>query len=341
MLMARKTGKRSPTMTDVAKLAGVSQTTVSFVINNRQDIHIAEETKVRVWEAVEELGYRPNAMARSLRASKSNTIGLISDEIATTPFAVQIVLGAQETAWEQENVLLLVNTGGNQEMEEAAIESMLERQVDGIIYATMYHREAHPPASLYQVPCILVDCFVADRSLPSVVPDELGGGRVATAKLLEKGHRRIGLINNREDIPATSDRLEGYRKALADHDISFDRSLVVDNNPYQSGGYEGAQKLMQLSDPPTAIFCFNDRMAMGAYDALHKLNLSIPDDVAVMGFDNQEVISANLYPPLSTMQLPHYEMGRWAVNYLLEHEGKDLQPAQHTLTCPYIERQSI
>jgi len=328
-------------MTDVAKMAGVSQTTVSFVLNNRQDIHIAEETKVRVWEAVEELGYRPNAMARGLRASKSHTIGLISDEIATTPFAVQIVLGAQETAWEQGKVLMLVNTGGDEDMKEAAIESMLERQVDGIIYATMYHREAHPPASLHQVPCVLVDCFVADRSLPSVVPDELRGGRIATAKLLEKGHRRIGFINNPEDIPATTGRLEGYRTALTDHDISFDRNLVVEYSPYQSGGYEGAQQLMQLSDPPTAIFCFNDRMAMGTYDALRKLNLSIPDDVAVMGFDNQEVISANLFPPLSTMQLPHYEMGRWAVNYLLEHDDREMELVQHTLICPYIERQSI
>ena len=136
--------KRKPIMKDVAKLAGVSQTTVSFVINNNPDIKIPAETKDRVWAAVLELGYRPNIIARGLRSNRTYTIGFISEEIATTPFAVQIVHGAQDQAWESGYIILLINTGGNPEMKEAAINEMHDRKVDGIVYATMYHREVQP-----------------------------------------------------------------------------------------------------------------------------------------------------------------------------------------------------
>jgi LacI family transcriptional regulator len=333
--------QRPPTMHDVARLADVSQTTVSFVLNGREDVNISEDTRERIWVAVKELGYRPNAMARSLRSSRSQTIGFISDEIASTPYAGQIVIGAQDAAWEAGKLLLLVNTGGLDEVKEAAVQTLLERQVDGLIYATMYHRVAHPPALVRQIPTVLLDCYVEDRSLPSVVPDELSGGRTAAEVLLQKGHRRIGFINNRDPIPATFFRLEGYKEALATAGIAFDPILVHQGPSDQRGGYQGAMALMQLPEPPTALFCFNDRVAMGAYDALRKLNLRIPDDVAVMGFDNQEIISGHLYPPLSTMELPHYQMGEWAVNFLLEHITAAPPATQHTIACPYIERQSI
>ena len=189
-------------MKDVAKLAGVSQTTVSFVINNNPDIKIPAETKERVWAAVLELGYRPNIIARGLRSNRTYTIGFISDEIATTPFAVQIVHGAQDQAWESGYIILLINTGGNPEMKEAAINEMHDRKVDGIVYATMYHREVQPHELLREFPTVLLDCFVAVHSFPSIVPDEVTGGREATEYLLAKGHRRIGLINDSEPVPA-------------------------------------------------------------------------------------------------------------------------------------------
>jgi LacI family transcriptional regulator len=338
--------KKRPSMKDVAKLAGVSQTTVSFVINET-DAGIPDETKERVWKAVRELGYRPNILARGLRSNRTYTIGFISDEIATTPFAVQIIHGAQDLAWENGYIILMINTGGDQEMKEAAINTMYDRKVDGIIYATMYHREVHPPEIKHEIPIVLLDCFVEDSSLPSVVPDEVAGGRTATGYLLEKGHRRIGLINPIKPIPAKHGRLEGYKTALSNFNIPYDEKLVcevIDGIP--EGGYAGTMQLMKLKDPPTALFCFNDRMAMGAYDALRKLGKSIPNDIAVIGFDNQELIAADLYPGLTTMALPHYQMGQWAVNRLLEYieepdkwNVKDF--IQGKLECPLIIRDSV
>ncbi len=304
-------------MYDVAREAGVSQTTVSFVINDTPGANIPQETRERVLAVVKELNYRPNAMARGLSSQRSHTIGFISGNIATTPHAGKMIQGAQDVAWASNKVLLVINTGGNPALEKAAVETLLERQVEGIIYATMYHRAVTPPPELYQVPAVLLDCYVEDRSLPSVVPDEAQGGRTATEALLRKGHRRIGHISNIDPIPATSGRLEGYKQALAAYAVPFDPALVAVSSGAPGEGYRCAQELMQLPEPPTALFCFTDVRAIGVYDALRQLGCVIPDDVAVVGFDNQELIAAHLYPPLSTLELPHYEMGRWAVEYLV------------------------
>jgi LacI family transcriptional regulator len=328
-------------MHDVAQRAGVSQSTVSFVINNRTDIGISDETKERVLKAVRELDYRPNAMARGLRSSKSQLIGLISDEIAATPYAVQIISGAQDAAWELDQVLLVINTGGNKEIKDRAVRTMIDHQVESIVYATMYHRAVNPPDRLRHVPCVLLNCFAPDRSFPSVVPDEVQGGRTATEALILKGHRRIGFINNIDAIPATFGRLAGYQEVLASYGLAYDERLVQRMQSDSGGGYDGAQALMQLPDPPTAIFCFNDRMAMGAYDAVRKIGRSIPEDVAIIGFDDEEMISAHLYPPLTTVQLPHYEMGQWAIDFLSTHSGATLPPVQHLMDCPLISRASI
>lgn len=338
---------RRPSMKDVADLAGVSRTTVSFVINKVPDANIPQETQERVWTAVNELGYRPNAIARGLRSQRTHTIGFISDEIATTPYAGLVIQGAQDLAWANNYLLLLINTGGDQDMKQAAFDMLMDRRVDGIIYATMYHREAHPPEIIRQIPSVLLDCFIDDYSLPSVVPDEVTGGYQATNHLIEKGHKRIGFINYEDPIPATFGRLEGYKQALSNANIPYDENLVFIGGDGSIGGYDGTMALMKISDPPTALFCFNDHTAMGAYDALQKLNLSIPDDVAVMGFDNHELIAKYLYPSLSTMELPHYAMGRWTMNHLLEliqQQQQGIEPAanpiQHLMDCPLIKRAS-
>ena len=332
-------------MKDVAKLAGVSQTTVSFVFNDMPDMGIPDETKERVWEAVKELGYRPNILAQNLRRQRSGLLGFITDEIATTPYAGKIIEGAQDIAWEHGKILLMVNTKDNQEIKDAAIEMLLKHQVEGIIYATMYHRSVNIPDTLREVPTVLLDCYVEDRSLPSVVPEEEEGAFAATQYLIEKGHRRIGFINHRVDIPATRMRLEGYKKALKKVNIPLDDDLIrlVEADAETEGAYDQTMALMQLSEPPTAIFSFNDRTALGTYDALRKLGLDIPKDVAVMGFDNQELISARLYPPLSTMELPHYRMGEWAANKLIKliNGEDDNLLIQHKLGCPLVERKSV
>lgn len=337
--------KRPATMTDVAKLAGVSQTTVSFIVNDAPlGDRIPEETRQRVLTAIESLDYRPNAMAQALRTNQSRIIGFVTDLIATTPHAGRIVRGAQDAAWENNRMLLLVNTDGERGVETATIEVMLEHQVDAIIYATMYHRLASPPANIRQVSTVLLNCFVEDYSLPSVLPDDESGGYLATKTLLDKGHRRIGMINNSSPIPATFHRLQGYKRALEDYGIPFDDQLLCSGLILSSRTtYDCTRQLMGLPEPPTAIFCFNDQMAIGVYDALRDLNLSIPDEVAVIGFDNLEIISTLLHPPLSSIELPHYQMGQWAVNYLLGNlpEAKVDKSVQQRITCPYIERQSV
>ena len=330
----------TPTLTDVAQRAGVSRATVSSVMKGHAGI--PAETKERVIAAITQVGYRPMLGERGVSTQRSGAFGFVSDEIVTTPYAGKIFEGAQDTAWQHGKLLILANTKNDPQLQAAALEMMLERQVEGIIYATFYHRPVNPPDLLWELPSVLLDCFVPDRSLPSVVPDELAAAHKATSVLLEKGHKRVGFLNNRDPIPATSARLEGYSAALADHGIAFDPALVTSDSSDPDGGMRSTQTVMQLADPPTALFCFNDRMAMGAYYALRNLNLSIPRDVAVMGFDNHEIVAASLNPGLSTMQLPHYEMGTWAFNYLLEHlnDTDNAEPVQHIIECPYVERAS-
>jgi len=341
-----KNFNKLPSMKDVAKHAGVSQTTVSFVINNVANVNISKETQDRVFAAVEKLGYRPNAMARYLRSKRTQIIGFVSDAVATTPFAGKLIQGAQDAALEEQYLLLVVNTGGNQAVKEMAVDMLLEHRVDGILYATMYHRAVSPPPQIRKVPMVLLDCYVEDRTVTSVVPDEVKAGYKATKALLAKGHQRIALINNVHRVPATVLRQQGYQQALAEVGIAFDKKLVTYQTSDPPGGFAGIEALMALAEPPTAIICFNDLVAMGAYQYALGNGLQIPEDLAMVGFDNQELIAPYLAPPLTTMELPHYEMGRWAVQHLLKlmkdpgtQEGR--LPVQHLCECPLIERSSI
>ena len=341
------TKRTKTTIHDIARHAGVGVGTVSRVLNGHPSVSVETETTVR--KAIEELGYRPTVAAQTLRTRRSNVIGFITDEIATSPHAGQIMRGAQEAAWKGGKILFLVNTQWDPVLERAAVETMIDRQVDGLIYATMYHRPATPPDAIRQLPAVLLDCFTADASLPSVVPDEFDGAYQAITLLIERGHRRIGFINNTDPIPARRLRMQGYQAALAANGIIFDAGLVVEYYSEPKGGYDGMMRLLDLPQPPSAVFCFNDRLAMGAYDAIRQRGLRIPRDIAIIGFDNQELIAANLHPGLTTMQLPHYEMGMWAVEYLLaelDAAGKpdaaaERSPPQVLLKCPLVLRASV
>ena len=337
-------GTRRPTMSDVAQLAGVSQTTVSFVINGTDlAASIPPETQDRVREAIRTLGYRPNAAAKLLRTHASHSIGFITDETAVMPHAGGMIAGAHQVAWEAGKVLIIVNTGGDPVVADAAVEIMLERRVEGIIYVADHHMLVDPPAALKEVPSVLLDCFCADQSLPSVVPDEVQGGRSATDLLVSKGHRRIGMINvNPRDV-ANLRRLAGYQQALEAVGVVFDPALVRDAMMTNANdGYQYAIELLSLPNPPTAIFCATDRMAMGAYDALKERGYRIPGDVAIVGFDDQELISRFLRPPLSTVALPHRAMGEWAASYLVNYReaSPDVPPVQCLMPCPLVERES-
>ena len=325
---------------DIARRAGVGLGTVSRVLNGQPNVSLQAQAAVRA--AIDELGYRPSSAAQILRTNRTNTLGFITDTITSTPWAGQITAGAQATAWQHGKILLLVNTEGDAALQDAAVESMLERQVEGIIYATMYHREVTPPPNIQAVPTVLLDCFAADRSLPSVVPDDRCGGYRATEILIERGHRRIGYLNQIDPIVARTQRMEGYRAALADHGIEFDAALVVEGNSDANGAYVAMNDLLSRGVSLDSVFCFKDYMAMGAYEAIREHGLKIPRDIAVIGYDNQELIAAGLRPALSTMELPHYAMGVWAVRYLLEDQpAVSGGPIQARLECPYVERESL
>ena len=237
--------QRGVTMNDVAKHAGVSRTAVSFVLSNRENTSISEETRIRINEAVQELGYRPNAGARALASQRSDWYGIVT-EIVTAPFAVDIIKGAQDEAWLDRRFLLIAPSdqadaaGPNQGMEDAAVEKLLEQRVEGLLYAATYHRGVHVPDSANEVPTVLINCFDMDGKLPSIVPDERAGGRVAVERLLQAGHTRIGVINLDPDIPAAVGRLEGAREALADAGLELDPELVVAGHATADGGYEAA-----------------------------------------------------------------------------------------------------
>ncbi|HKT00420.1 MAG TPA: LacI family DNA-binding transcriptional regulator [Rugosimonospora sp.] len=329
---------------DVAAAAGVSVTTVSHILNAVEGKRVNPDTRQRVLETATRLGYAPNDLARGLRLRRSNTIGFVSDEIATTPFAGRIILGAQEAAAQRGLLLLMLNTGGDVELERKEIELLLQRQVDGVLYAAMSHRVVPVPEGLRAVPTVLLDARSTDVSVPSVVPDEVRGGYTAIRALLDRGHRRIGFVNNVEDIPATHGRLGGYRQALADAGLVADPGMVVADMCDTAGGYRAARRILQRSPRPTGVFCFNDRMAMGAYRAAAELGLAIPADLSVVGFDNQELICDGVFPGLTTVALPHYEMGARAVELLLaltETPGRSGPVAHELLPCPLVVRASV
>lgn len=328
----------STTMRDVARAAGVSVATVSHVVNDKPGARIGEDARRRVHEAIEALGYRPNALAKTLSEGNSRFIGLVADAIATTPFAGQIIHGAQDEAWRHGFVLLVANTEGNAAAENDAIAMMLEHQVRGILYSTWYHREIAVPPPLQHTETVLVNCFSADDAFPAVVPDEVQGGRTATEELLSAGHRRIAFVNTTSPSPARDGRLAGYRAALADAGVVGDDALIFEAAPEQEGGYDIAGAV--VASGATAVFCHNDRVAMGLYDGLRDRGLRIPDDVAVMGFDNQDVIAAHLRPPLSTVALPHYELGAAGVRTLLGLEAP-ASGARQLVACPPVLRESM
>jgi len=333
---------------DVAQAAGVSVTTVSHVLNDVAYARVSPETKEKVRAAAEQLGYGPNRLAQALRTQRTGMLGLLSEDIATTPHAGRIIMGADEAARGRGYNLLIINTYAAASMESrtADVDALLERRVDGILYATMYHRNLELPPNLGGIPSVLVDSASLGGDITAVIPDEEGGARTAVAALLDAGHTRIGFLNNTDDVPATRLRIPGFREILEEAGLDGGAAPVESEPSEVQGGYAAALRMLSGPARPTALFCYNDRMAMGAYRAAAELGLSIPDDLSVVGFDDQQLIAANLHPGLTTVALPHYEMGAWAAGQLIDAiEGKAdlarMAPQPTILDCPLVCRDSI
>lgn len=330
------------TIKQVAEEAGVSITTVSHVLNDVPGLRVNPVTRQRIQEVSARLGYVPNGLAQSLRTRRSNTIGLVGDEIVTTPFAGKLVLGAQEVALSRGSVMFVVSTGYQRDVEHRQIEELLRRQVDGILYASMYHRELDLPAQLAAVPTVVLNAQCTTPGVPWVAPDEIAGGRDAAEALIAAGHRRLGFINNLDEIPASAGRLEGFRARMLEAGLTERELTVLATESEAPGGYAAALRLLAGPDRPTGVFCFNDRVAMGAYRAAAELGLRIPDDVSIVGFDDQEYVADGAYPGLTTIALPHYEMGVWAAQKLFKKiNGATGDTPTALLRGPVVHRASV
>lgn len=313
---------RKATALDVAKLAGVSRSAVSLVLNGRGDGNVALESQRRIREAAAALNYSPNKIALSLRNQQSRVIGIVSDEVVTSPFDGNIIAGADAVARSHGFVTVVMDTEHDESRDESAVETLLDRQVDGLMYVTVGLRPLNVPPNMARVPSILANCFDdrSDAGLRAVIPDEVRGGREATEHVMALGHRDIAFLAGDSLTPAAPRRIEGYREAFssAGRPVNEDRVLQVGWDI--DTGFHGAMKLLDGVDPasrPTAILCANDRLAIGVVLACNRLGLNIPQDVSVMGYDDEFRIAQTMVPALSTMALPLREMGAAAMTALL------------------------
>lgn len=337
----RSEGQLKPTMMDVAARAGVSQATVSLVLNGSDGARLSDATKKRVHKAADDLGYRLIRRGVKKSPASDKLIGFIADEVATDPWTPMIFEGAREKALEYGVTVTMAVLQEEEDLERFVADNFSSQPRLGLIYATMLTRLVQPSEVFFSMPSVLVNCYDAGRKLPSILPAELLAGRTATEHLIRAGRKRIALINGQEGIDASRDRLRGYRQALTSADMAYDPALVYPGNWEPSTGYEGTMQLMQGDNAPDAIFCANDMMAVGCYDALKELGLRIPEDVAVVGFDDRE-IAQFMRPPLTTLLLPHHDMGALAAEILLDIVG-GLQTGhdQIKVECPLIPRASV
>lgn len=330
---------------DVAAEAGVSPTTVSHALNEVGSARISEQTRQRVRETAERLGYRPSRVARALRTQRTQLVGFLTDHVASSPNAGAMIVGAQQVLSRRDMTLLLLNSGGSAEEEDRHGETLAQQQVDGVLIAPMFHRRVRIPQSISHLPIVVANGEACNSDRLAVAPDEELGGFTAVKLLIDAGHRRIGFAQHCDDLPATHGRLAGYRRALAEAGIDFDPDYVALNETDVIGGYESALRLLNLNRPPTAIFCFNDRTAMGVYRAVGERGLKIPDDVSVVGFDNHPSIADGLFPGLTSMELPHLEMGKLAAERLLrildDPSAAEREIATQLVACPAVIRDSV
>jgi LacI family transcriptional regulator len=333
------------TIKDVAAAAGVSITTVSHALSATNAARVAPSTRDRIQAVADDLGYAADAVARSMRTQRSQSVGFISDEIATTPFAGHLIHGAQDALRARASVLLVATTEYHEDVERQAIRALQDRRVDGMLYAAMYHRVVALPDALRGSPIVVVNARTDDSGTSWVVPDEVHGGWDAADVLIGAGHRRVAMVNNVDDIPARHGREQGFRSRCAEAGLAEADVVIGHGTADAQGGYEVAMRLLRGPLRPTGLFCFNDRMAMGAYRAAAELGLSIPTDLSVVGFDDLELISAGLYPGLTTVALPHYDMGVWAVDELYSQidapSGTHVPARTAQLRCAVIHRASV
>jgi LacI family transcriptional regulator, galactose operon repressor len=328
------------TIKDVARLSGVSSMTVSRVINGSE--RVSPETRQRVERAIAELGYVPSRLARGLIRQKTGTLALIVPDVAN-PFFTLIVRGAEDVARRAGYRMILADTRADLTIERDVIEEMLAHRVDGIVIAPVSDRSKGHLQRLarYDVEFVLIDRTVSGIESDVVTGDNVGGARRLVEHLISLGHRRIGFITESDEVSTARDRRQAYEAALTAAGLSYDPSLIVRSTVDPPGGFEGMRRLLELDDPLTAVFTVNNLVALGAIEAVRAHELEVPDDLALVCFDDIEYAS-RLYPFLTVMAQPAETLGTLGTQLLLERiEGRaPEQPRVVILPAQFVVRRS-
>lgn len=308
------------TIYDVARVAGVSMATVSRVVNGNPNVK--PSTRKKVLKVIEELGYRPNAVARGLASKKTTTIGVVLPDISSAFFA-ELARGIDDIANMYHYNIILSSSDQNQDKEIQLINNLLEKQVDGLLFLGGHVTEEHQRVfATAQVPIVLVATVDPKHVLPSVRIDHESAAFDAVDFLLKKGHRRVGLLTNTIQSYAGRARYDGYVRALKEHGIPYDESLIVEINPVYEMALQGTKTLLHLTDTPTAIFATNDEIAVGAIHAIQDHGLSVPEDIEVIGFNNTR-IAQMVRPMLTSVVQPMYDIGAVSMRLLTKLINKE------------------
>jgi LacI family transcriptional regulator len=322
----------TPTINDVAKLAGVSTTTVSHFINGTR--YVSDDLRERVENAIAELEYHPNSMARGLRRGESKTIGLIVPD-NSNPFFAEILRSIENIGYANGYSVILCNSDSDIDKEVAYTDLLFAKQVDGIVFITTNNSCEH----LQQLSNVGIPIIVIDRDIPLIgtdvlLVDNFQGGYVATQYLIELGHRRIACITGPSRLTPSAERVNGYRKALADAGITENPDLIVMGDFQFQGGETGIAQLLTLREPPTAVFACNDLMALGVMRGLRKAKLSVPRDISLIGFDDISLTSV-VSPALTSVAQPIQEISRLAIELLINRiQKKDSECEEKRIVLP-------
>jgi LacI family transcriptional regulator len=303
------------TIKDVARDAGVSIATVSYAVNGNRRLN--RDTAARVRASIERLHYRPNRAARSLITRSTRILGaLISD--SSNPFFAPIVRGLEDAAAEAGYMVMTANTDERAETARRYVEVFAQHNVDGIVVSpTEGFHEAAVEMAAAGTPVVQVNRYVEDMAADAVVCDNRLGARLAVAHLAEQGHRRIGLVTGASTVSTYAERLNGYREVLAEQGIPFDPALVREVDVGNESGRQATEELLDLAQPPTALFAASGRLSAHAFQVLKARSVAIPGRMAFVGFDETEW-STLVSPEITTVAQPTYEMGRRAASLLLE-----------------------
>jgi LacI family transcriptional regulator len=331
-------GTRAPTIRDVARLAGVSIGTVSKALN--ESGRLRPETRNAIVQIANAIGYRANELAQSLHRSRSMTVGIISND-SFGRFTLPIVEALEEQLAERGIAIFMCNATDDPERERQHLDQLLGKRVDGLVVTS--RRTDRRPAVGHRatgVPIIYVFSHADDPNALSLVPDDEGGARLAVAHLAEQGRHRIAHVTGPERFEAVRLRHRGYLEALAAAGLPQHEGFYLPGSWSESWGREAVDLLFSRGSVPDAIFCGNDQIARGAADALRDKGLGVPRDVAIVGFDNWDVMTLSSRPPLSSVDMNLHAMGREAGRYLLGKISGDRDSGIHRLPCTLVVRES-